>query len=490
MNVIQPSDVPSTVSCEYLVIGSGAGGSVAALELAEAGKDVVILEEGLYHDTKSFSRNVGDMTRKLYRQGGISPFWGKPAIGFAEGRCVGGTTVINGGLLWRTPERILESWKKNEGLQGYDPENLKKHFIKIETLLNVSPPKTGDGLNLDSEIIQKACKALGWKYVPAPRAVNNCVNTNQCATGCPTGAKQSTALSYLPKAISKGARILTGCRANSLQSKGKGIITSAVTPSAQRVTIRSKYLFLASGPIQSPFLLQKNRLSPIAGEKLRFHLNFKIVAEFPHEIHADRGTIFTGQVQQFENEGILMMASNFNPAYIASTLSHYPDNTLNEVFSKLPCHAMYVTQIQSKSHGRVHSCFQDAPFVTYDFAEADLDLLKKGYEHTARMLFAAGAKTLYPPIKGVQPARNFQDVKNQIDHLTPSQLELISVHAMSSCPMSGSGTGVVDLEGKLKGYENIFLCDASILPSNIGESPQGTIMAMAHEILTRHLANS
>ena len=98
--------------CEYLVIGSGAGGSVAALELAAAGKDVLIVEEGLHHKTENFSNKISDMMQNTWRNNGVTPFWGIPPIGFAEGKCLGGSTVINGGLLWRTPKRILNIWEK------------------------------------------------------------------------------------------------------------------------------------------------------------------------------------------------------------------------------------------------------------------------------------------------------------------------------------------------------------------------------------------
>ena len=73
----------NTYRCEYLVIGSGAGGSVAALELAKAGKNIIVLEEGMHSDTSSFNENISEMTQKNWRNGGVTPFWGKPPIGFA-----------------------------------------------------------------------------------------------------------------------------------------------------------------------------------------------------------------------------------------------------------------------------------------------------------------------------------------------------------------------------------------------------------------------
>ena len=92
------------VDCDFLVIGSGAGGSVAFRELARGSKDVLLIEEGNKWDLSDFDKPVSELTQKLYRGGGITPFLGKPAIGFGEGVALGGTTLVNGGLLWRTPE--------------------------------------------------------------------------------------------------------------------------------------------------------------------------------------------------------------------------------------------------------------------------------------------------------------------------------------------------------------------------------------------------
>ncbi|OGZ94822.1 MAG: hypothetical protein A2528_02080 [Candidatus Staskawiczbacteria bacterium RIFOXYD2_FULL_37_9] len=67
------------------------------------------------------------------------------------------------------------------------------------------------------------------------------------------------------------------------------------------------------------------------------------------------------------------------------------------------------------------------------------------------------------------------------------KLELLSVHAMASCPMGATEASAVDYNGKLTGYENIYIADASVLPSNIGESPQGTIMYFAHYVAKKFI---
>lgn len=114
----------ATLVADALVVGSGAGGAVAACILAEAGLDVLIIEEGGLHKTESFSTDVLEMMRALYRDLGASMILGRPGIIFVEGRCAGGSTVVNGGMCWRTPERILERWQRDEHLPDIDPRSM------------------------------------------------------------------------------------------------------------------------------------------------------------------------------------------------------------------------------------------------------------------------------------------------------------------------------------------------------------------------------
>jgi choline dehydrogenase-like flavoprotein len=476
-----------TVRCEYLVIGSGVGGSVAAWELSRAGKDVVIAEEGGYFPTSSFRAPVGELTRKLYRMGGVTPFFGKPSLGFAEARCVGGGSVINGALLWRTPPWILESWEKEHKLLGYDEAALRPHFERWEAMLGVRDTRGAPG-NQDSALLAEASRSLGWKVEPARRALGECRNTNRCATGCPTGAKRTMPLTYLSEAIDQGARLMAGTEIVRLVSSG-GRITEAVGyHQGKRVRFLADHYFFAAGPVQTPHLLKRNGLSREAGERLKFHLNLKFVATFDRSIRASEGTMFTEQVQQFERRGLYLMASNWLPHYAAATLGHLGRRAVETVLEDFDRSALYVAQIRPKAAARVNSLFRN-PIVWHRLAPSDLEEVRFGFEKMGEVLFEAGAKKLYLPLQGEAPVTSPAELRQALSSLSPQRLELISVHAMGSCPMSGiPGEGIVDLQGRVRGVANAWICDASVLPDNIGESPQGTILAFAHEILGRHLA--
>ena len=479
---------------QYVVIGSGAGGSVAAMELAESGKDVIILEEGFEYKTTDFNDNISEMTQATWRNGGVTPFWGKPPIGFAEGKCVGGGTVINGGLLWRTPDRMLKVWNEQYGITGFSKDDLKPHFEKIENILKVGYHKIDDE-NKDSDILINGCDKLGWNYVPVPRSGGeNCINLNLCPTGCPSGAKQSTALTYIPRALKTGARMFTGCKVLKINKNrndlNEVIVELADSQSKREIYIECEFLFIAAGAIQTPFLLKNSNLAQNAGNKLEFHFNLKFVAEFEKKINAQDATIFTMQVQEFMDEGLLIMPSNYRQNYLAMTMSHFNNNEINNVMEKYDYCGLFVAQIQANSKAKIVSSFRKEPFVHYSFDDNDMPLVIDAIKKTVKLLFYSGATKVYLPIIGSSPIKNYiSDLENQLHNIKAKNLEIVSVHAMSSCPMGIDDNSVTDLSGKLYGSNNIYITDASILPSNIGESPQGTIMALAHKILDEHISN-
>src|SRR5262245_32905501 len=128
-----------TFAADAVVVGSGAGGAVAAARLRDAGLDVLILEEGGLHRVETFTTDPATMIQRLYRDAGTSMIFGKPPIIFAEGRCVGGSTVINGGMSWRTPEDVLARWERELRLDGTGPKAMEPYFAQAERILHVEP---------------------------------------------------------------------------------------------------------------------------------------------------------------------------------------------------------------------------------------------------------------------------------------------------------------------------------------------------------------
>src|SRR6516162_4828111 len=148
---------------------------------------------------------------------------GRPSVLYSEGRCVGGSTVVNGGMSWRTPGRVLQRWVEEEGVAAIGEQDMEPHFAKVESRISVAhqDPET---IGNDMRLLKAGADAKGWKIIPNLRNQLHCAGTNNCTNGCPTGAKRSMLLTNVPRALACGARLFADCRVD------------RVTRSADRVT--------------------------------------------------------------------------------------------------------------------------------------------------------------------------------------------------------------------------------------------------------------
>ncbi|MFJ5226634.1 FAD-dependent oxidoreductase [Streptomyces sp. NPDC088400] len=476
--------------CDILVIGSGAGGGTAALELAAAGRHVTILEEGPRVGTAELAAATpAENMRRLYRQGGLTPIFGRPTIAYGEGRCVGGTTVVNGGLFWEPPPDLLDDWATTSGIDGYRSQDLAPHLQRITRRLGVITQQHGDG-NRDSELLAAGADKLGWSWQHARRAVRGCAHRNRCTTGCVSGAKQSMALSYLPEAEALGAEIVPGTRALRIQHDGRdvrGVLT--VDSHGRRSLYRPRALFVAAGPLGTPTLLQRSRIHPDrAGREIALHVNLRTVARFDEDVRAREGTIFTAQVQEFTHGGVLMMPSNVTPGGLAAAVASHGPGTVERLLEQIDRLGVFTTQVRPAGHARLSTTPLGGTLLRHGMTAADHAGLRTAFRDSARLLFAAGAVELVPPVATAGPLRDLLDVEEFCARVTPADWELVSVHGMASCRMGlADRGGVCDGFGRPHGFRNVRLCDASVLPGGTGISPQGTIMAFAQEIATRFL---
>src|SRR5690606_24774179 len=199
---------------DVVVVGTGAGGAAAGAELAARGLDVLFIEEGSHTPTSSFNPYSSESVPRLYRDTGASAIVGRPLIAFVEGRCVGGSTVVNGGMIYRAPERVLAEWERH-GLTGLGPKALEPIYESVEEVVSAAyQPELSVGE--DNRLMTEGARRKGWRYTMNQRNQEACVGANNCVLGCPTWAKQSTLVSYMPRALAAGARCLTEVRVESL----------------------------------------------------------------------------------------------------------------------------------------------------------------------------------------------------------------------------------------------------------------------------------
>jgi choline dehydrogenase-like flavoprotein len=476
------------LDCDAVVVGTGAGGAPVACELAEAGYRVVMLEEGPYYRTADFTWDATTSIRRLYRNAGTEIIYGRPNIIFSEGRCVGGSTVMNGALSWRTPEKILKRWAWELGLDELSPERVEPIFERVERAVHVAP-QDPDSLGPDVHILKRGADRLGYRTMPVTRSQIRCRGTNQCIFGCPTGAKQSTLVNYVPRALHAGAHLFANCRADRIRVHGgraAGIEARMVDETGHRegprVRITAPVIVLACGAVHTPGLLLRNRLANSSGQlgrHLLCHPNVKAYGIFDEEIRPWQGAIQGWQVREFIDEGILITTSGVPPPLAALGVP-YLGAEAQEVMKDYNRMLMAGALIEDTTSGRVSRFFGE-PRMTYQLQPVDFERMLRALALCCEIYFAAGARKIYLPLDGCEPFTTPDDIRKLYQRRwKPEAFEVLTVHAMGTCRMGKDPRrSVVGPWGETHDVPGLFVADASVFPSAIGVNPQISIMMLA-----------
>ncbi len=483
MGIITPENLKDKEAYfDILIVGSGAGGGTCAGFLAESGLNVAIIEEGDYIPPDKLPTSVGEAFLKLYRNAGAHFILGIPGIAFAEGRCVGGSTVINGGMCWRTTEKILEKWQLEEGIEKIEPSFMEKYFERIEKRINVEeqPPHTWSRAGI---IFKNAAESLGWKIVTDRRNQKGCKGLSLCMAGCPTGAKQSVLHTYIQDFLKKDGTIFAGFRAERIIFKGNKAVGVLCKGREKEIRLKAKTLVLACGADETPSLLMRSGFkssSGMLGKNLYVHPNVKVVGVFDEEIFQWRGAHQSHQVHEFRDEGIVLATAGVPPSMIAMSVEE-TGKKLGEFMESIKNMLFAGALIEDTGTGMVKNIFGGKPVLLYNINDNDFYRAKRSVSLLSKLLFEGGAKEIILPFRNLKKIKSPEQIPLIFDRgIKKTDTEMMTVHIMGTARMSGSPKrGVVDSWGRVYGTENVFICDASIFPSPIGLNPMLSIMAFS-----------
>jgi choline dehydrogenase-like flavoprotein len=483
------------LECDVVVVGSGAGGAVVAAELAEAGLEVVVLEEGHHHPTESFNTSTTQTLRRLYREGGATATVGKVPVQFFEGRCVGGSTVINGAMAFRAPERILSQWSQSSGFADLAESGLDEEYSRVERFLSVSQQDPGSA-GRDQHLLRTGAEKLGWRVIDNTRAQVHCAGCNVCLWGCPTGAKQSTLVSYLPRATSYGAAVWSGCRVERVLLRGKravgvaGHVLGAAGDPGRPFRVRARKVVVSGGTVQTPLLLQRSGIrSPSGrlGHNLSVHPGGTVAAEFDEPVDGWKGAHQTVQVREFEDAGIVLAAVNLPPSLVAMLL---PMNgaSLGETMMGYNNIVTAGFLIEDRGNGQVRSVGpRGMPLATYRLDPRDAAKVVRGLSLLGEALFCAGARRVHVSVDGMPPLTDEGEARRLTSQaIDPTLLRLSTVHLMGTAAMGADPlASVCDRNGAVHDAADLFVADASLFPGPVGVNPMLTVMALATGVATR-----
>jgi choline dehydrogenase-like flavoprotein len=466
--------VTERLQTEVLVVGSGPGGAITASRLAEAGRDVTIVEEGAWLPTEStpaFSR--AEMIAK-YRDRGMTMTLGAPPINYVEARCAGGGSEVNSALYHRPPPELVAEWRDAFAIEDFEPEDLTRWAEDVERSLAVNP--VPGAVPPSSAVLERGAERLGWNVVEVPRLFDYPGG----ASG--EGVKQTMTRTLLPRATAAGARLLTGCRVRRITTAGRRA-TGAITDQS---TIEADHVFVCAGAIQTPALLQRSGVRRRIGTGLKVHPTVKLAARFA-ESFPDEATVPMHQVKQFAPD-LTLGGSASSSGYVALALAdnwavNGPDA---EDWARV---GVYYGAIRSDGKGRVTAIpGLRAPVVTYGLTVADLSRLARGAVALGELLFEAGAQRLYPSVANAAPIDSPKELVRLWDDVTASRASVMTIHLLASVRMGErTDRAGADSFGRVHGFDNLYVNDASLVPDAPGVNPQGTIMAIAARNCDRFL---
>jgi choline dehydrogenase-like flavoprotein len=509
-NVIRGDGVHGEVrlTADVLVIGSGAGGAVAAARLAEAGRDVIILESGDYLHAPDFTEVEDGLVPRLYADQALRTTV-DGSISLLQGAAVGGGTTVNWMLMLRPSERVLHDWGQL-GVDGLSMSDLAPHLDRVESEVHarLTPSDAHSPSNL---ALLRGANVLGWSASEAGINATGCVRAGTCSLGCRYDAKQGGLLTYLPRAFAAGARLYANAEVQRIEvverdgghgtPPRKRVIASVLDPATRAprgtLVVRAPVVILAAGAVGTPVILEKSGLGGGGvGRYLWLHPTTAVMGRYPDETYPLAGIPQTALCDEFlhrdENgHGFWIECPALQPALAAAALPGFGPAHL-DAMRQLAHTVAFIVLVRDgsgsdRSMGSVRVDRRGFTRVRYSMTEADRINARLGTEAAARLHLAAGARdvlSLHTPPVHLTSADGLSAMREA--PVSPNRGTWFSAHVNGTCRLGSNpaSSGVTPF-GERHGVRGLYVCDGSILPTSLGVNPQETIMAMASLLAER-----
>lgn len=487
-----------SMRAQVCVVGSGAGGATVACELARRGHKVIVLEEGGYWTGRDFTGDV-ESTRLLSPGDATVRTAGVAAIAVPTARCVGGTTAMSYGTSQRVPESVLTRWEREHGVSGLGVRDLAPYYARAEDELGVTPVEDPQ-LGRNAALLERGAHALGHAGARLRRAARGCLATGVCDRGCPQDAQLGMHVVTMPRAVEAGAILYTRARAEELLVSGTrvfGVRASLVgadgVPTGRTLRVVADRVVVACGALATPRLLARSGLGGGSGQLGRnLHLQpaVRVLGAFDDQVRAFAEVPQGYEVEQFLDDGI---AIHTEPAPLATLARTWPavGRAHKAMLARYAHLGAVVARIADAGSGTMRFGRKGAVDVEYRLADDDRRCLVRAVSLAAEVLFAAGAREVYPALRGRPVLRDLDEAIALRDLAVGDlDLDLVAHHPMGTARMADDKQkGVTSVVGAVHDAQDVYVVDASLLPGATAVAPQTTIIALALRI-AEHLSDA
>jgi choline dehydrogenase-like flavoprotein len=492
-DVIRGREVLSPLSAkvDVVVVGSGAGGAVVARELARDGRSVIVLEEGGHYEPSEYGKLAPSQSlRRIAREAGLSASIGlgdSPLIAIMAGKCVGGSSVLTGGVCFRIPEDILHEWSTDLGLSRMTPEGLDPYFSEVERIVHVETvPESMRSRG--TELFVLGAEKLGIEIKSLRRNTSGCRGAARCTFGCPHRAKMSVDISFLPDAREHGAVVISDALVERVDIAGgraygvRGRFLDSVTGEPRvPFEVRAKLVVVACGSLHTPLLLRRSGLDNVhIGRHLTLHPSARVCALFDEPVESWDGALQSVYSDDFHHEGITLVNAYSAPSVLAAAFPGVGAEH-RRLVEEMPRLGVFGALIHDDGVGAVRRFVSREPFVTYRMTPRDKARLMKGIHLLGQMAFAGGATEVLLPIFGSSTFKKPSELDFLLERPPPARkVECMSFHPLGSAKMATSERGgVVKPTGETWQVDNLYVVDGSVLPTSIGVNSQLPIMTVS-----------
>ena len=492
---------------DVLIIGSGSGAGVVAHTLSESGHTSLILEKGKYYKNSEFNFDYNEGQTLFEGNGTLAS--SSQDIFIVAGSTFGGGSTVNWSACLKTPFKVRKEWYDEYGIDWAASEQFDKHLDYVWKKMGAT--KENIDHSLTNKVILEGSTKLGYaaKEVEQNNGVHPNHDCGMCHLGCKFGVKQGSTACWFREALANGAQFMDQVRVIEVLHKNNvayGVLCQDKETNVVFKITGPKKIVVCGGSLSTPVVLQnsgfKNRH---IGANLKLHPVTVLFGDFGKEVESKPHAhpILTSVCTEVDDldgkaHGAKIEAILHAP-YLESTFFPWngSDGLRKDTLKyNLLATLLLITRDQGSGFVSGDKAKPDAFNVDYSVNKYDRNALLQAALVGADLLYIEGAKEIispqpwHPRFHSEKPKheRSITDTDYVEWRQTISRIPFDtfgasygSAHQMSSCRMSGKGPkyGACDQKGRLFECKNIYIADASAMPTASGANPMITTMAIA-----------